>query len=334
MSKKPRIERLNDPDMDMTGPNMRVFADRPVQAIDGKTTDRALNIFDNNAEFVPPSGFNPLPARHSEQSVVLYHVCHEAQRPQHHLAGINILGLFPSTAAARDFVHQHHPEPTYSLFVSDTHTLFPIRVTHTNQVDHTSCGNLADEVIALHKDHIQARKHDFDQNVEDMKTGATGTSLFRQLKESRERRQFKTFDELQGSNEQLRGDQTIAGQKYVVLITLDDIRPATLSCDQPEEPLISILYAGDLEDCRKYAQYTASKVYQDCDIRVAAMYKWLFPSTVDQENVGEVLSANPRLEEIIHARRETQKKIQEFDEFYSVVDIPEADLKQQSHPAS
>jgi len=303
-------------------------------------------VYDNNSEFVPPPGFNPLPLISADQAFILYHVCGPEQCPRHQDPGFCLLGAFKTPEEARKFAAEAHGDSKFAMYMSPSHCVWPLRVRHEDQANQEANIKLTDEVCALHEANIKQRAEDHKKNVDDQKTGQAGSSLATRITEGRQARAKnpecqQRLAKVQGQAKGWRPthDKLIIGQTFAVIFVLDDIREATLRGEQLEEPLVAFLYAAeDVKSCADYAMYTASKTYQHCDLRVVAMYSWLFPTRITEDDIGEIKIANEKIQDIINTQRHTKQKLAEFEKFYDESqiyrDLPAPDLvkEPESHP--
>jgi hypothetical protein len=297
-------------------------------------------VYENNSEFVPPPGFNPLNLQSPDQAVIMYHVCGSDQRPRHVDPGFCLLGSFRDAKEASQFAGEHYANSQFSIYVSPSHCLWPIRNSQDDQMCQEANVKLIDELCALHESNIHERKMDHDKNVESQKTGDSMRSLPTRIREGRDLRSKnpeiqQTLDQISSLETKQAWRQThdkiILGQTYAVIFILDDIREETLKGEQLEEPLVAFLYAAeDVKSCSDYAMYTASKVYKHCDLRVVAMYSWLFPTRITEDDISEIKVANEKIQDIINNQRFTKQKLKEFEQFYDESqiyrDLPSPDL--------
>uniref|UniRef100_A0A6C0BNH0 Uncharacterized protein n=1 Tax=viral metagenome TaxID=1070528 RepID=A0A6C0BNH0_9ZZZZ len=300
-------------------------------------------VYENNTEFVPPPGFNPLPVQNADQAFILYHVSHMEQRPRSRDPAFCLLGAFRDQAEAIKFAGEHYADSKFAVYGSPAHLAWPIRVKFEDQNDQKSNIEVADAIVKAHEAHVKKRQADHKRNVEERRTGTGGESIKAQLQKSREERvkdpvsqaKYNKWAEEKEDQEsttcRFTADKLILGQRFAVIIVLDDIRPATLRGEQEEEPLITFLFASDdAKVCADYGMYTASKIYKHCDLRVVAMYTWLFPTLITENEIGEIKIANERIQKIVNTQRDTDAKLAKFEEFYDendlFTDLPAADL--------
>ena len=256
--------------------------------------------------FTPPDGLVP-PPLHNNQNFFLYNLAHEKQTPTCPKPGIRLLGVFETEAEAREMVPEN---PTASYFISPTHKFVPLVSSPESPV-----GTAIATISELHAKLIDDNNKDFEDMVEKQRTGVCGKSVLAIRKQSERTRIPRTVQtENMRTCPQITGDQCLAGQNLAVITVLQDIRPASLSGEQPLEPLVAVLYVTTtLEDASNYSKYTAAKHYPNNNMYVVDMYKWLFPEDVNFEEIANVEFGNETLNDIAKGARSKKLKIEELE---------------------
>ena len=281
------------------------------------------------SDFEVPENVTPLPLKQNSQGVFLFNICHKGQRPKSLYPGFRVLGVFPDMTTAADFCNTHYPDSGETVFASPLHQLIPICDTDTHQGDEVYCRELVNTIVDLHTEEIKSREKEFEENISDQKTGEIGDSIeAKRKKTSKEREKnsrvkaveskFKdTVKDMRKATQQVTGDKTIANQKFLVIVTLLDIQRAALRGNKELQPTFAVVYAGsDEKTCEIYAKYTATKAYKDCTVDVVPMYEWLFPENVDEEELGKEAYGNDKLNQIMDARKQNNRKIETYKEWF------------------
>jgi len=292
-----------------------------------ESKDRRVKILDS--EFTTPQDVTAYPLRTPSQNTVMLNLTHKKQRPSSEQPGFRIIGVTASREEAVAFTEEHYKDSKETVFLSPLHQLVPICKSDEVQLDHEYAISAVNSIIKLHEKMVDDRNADFKKTVADQKTGGVGAGLGVTREKARRKReasskvqivseQYKTrtanFAPVSGV---LSASKMISKQSFAVVIVMQDIRQRSLHGDIELEPLVAVLFvAENREEATKYAKYTAAKVYKDCVIDVIDMYAWMFPESVNEDDIATEEYGNEELSAIMKARKTNKQKITEFENWY------------------
>jgi len=267
---------------------------------------------DYETEFKLPEGYTPLPLKPTNQMFFLVSFCHSNHRPVHKQPGFKILGAFPDLRSASRHSDTYYNSGAEATFVIPAHQFIVIRQRFIDQQSESNI-TIINKILELHEDALNLGNADFKRAIDQATGGTPHISVEHLIKEAKEK--VVTLNDAQDITSGMMVNAEISGQRYSVVITLNDIRPERIDGLQVPEPLIAILYTGEtIEDCSNYIKYTAYKVYRDCNMRVVDNYKYLFPEQITQKDIGTLLYPNKNLNAIMNTRRLTDQTIQAYEE--------------------
>lgn len=246
------------------------------------------------------------------QNFVVFNLANRQQNPKCAGAGYRILGLFSTLDQARSYVGRNFSSPDINVFTSSTHQLEPICESEHDQSDVLYRQNVIDVITTKYADKIERHRQEFEENLREQKTGAVGQSEFAKAQKSQKVAQEAVQEAVQEKKtepQQLTAQCQLLNQNYSVVIHFLDTRESV----GKKEPLFSVLAAfGNLVDAAEYARTTAAKQYPKCTIDVVDNYQWLFPMSVNPEDILEEYGCT-QLNDIMAGRKQNIRSCQEYE---------------------
>ncbi len=305
-------------------------------------TKRHIEVF--SSEFDVPQDVTPLPLKTTEQQVVVFNLCHKDQNVRCETPGIRLLGIFPSRSEAGDFCNTNHSNLAASIFLSDTHVLFPLCSSFRNSIDNEYPKKVIEANLEVHEKLLASRQHEFRSNIQKQEIPSVpnkepdGTSHSDHLQRIRQAKFEETVKGMKKDTSVLTNGTAVSNQECAVIIIMKDLRRSVLLGHQDPEPLVAVLFAGSEKDCLTYAKYTASQAYKDNVIDVVNMYQWLHPMLIEDDKLTSEMYGSPFLQEIMDGRKRNIHKLDEFEKMFQedpsieqnmVINIPPPNVQTQ-----
>lgn len=259
-------------------------------------------------EFPLPAGQVALPLKMANQAVVMFHIAHREQRPNCEQPAFRVIGVFPNL----DEMWRHSEvigARNCSVWHANTHELVVCCQSTEMQQDSQYCKSQMARLLQLHSQDTKF----FDKSVRDRETQPTGTSLAAMEVKVRSRPVAPGFQP-RGSKGicDLSRDAYLPRQRFAVILVLRDLRESVVNGQDVAEPCFAVLAVfADIEEATFYAKHTAHKEYSACDIDIIDTCEWLFPETVDREQIQEVYGIKG-VNEIMEGRKRDMRLAEEY----------------------
>lgn len=291
-------------------PPSKQYTQAPQAPTDNELDSKHRRLVKMQTNFELPPGQEPLPLKNDDHAVNLLNISYQTHRPSSMFPAFRLLGSFPDVDTMKAHIKNYYDPSDCSLWYTFSHQLMPICLTHERQQDKAYCEARVADLIELYTKSHESSQQDFENNVEEGKTGTTGESLFAK---ERKRTEHINEEKKQDAPEHMRALPKVAplsaasalmGQKFAVVIMLRDLRQEVIDLTFQPEPVIMVLEVFDnYEKAIFYAKHTGSKAYPICALDVIEMYNWIFPEHIDTDKLSEVYG-NTELDHIMTGRKD------------------------------
>ena len=234
------------------------------------------------------------------------HIAGPAHSPKCPIPAFRILGLFDSEGSASRFVNTTAKNHNVNVFLVPTHNFCALTPSQTKQLDDDYLKTTINEILMVHEEMIQKSEKSFKQK--DLKQGESELVKNSRIRQKHKEKLDQTSNSTGISIGPLQSGSLPMGQTHAAIIYLPDLRTDV----DVVNPLIAVLFAGSLKDCESYADSTAKKIYQNCNIDIVDMGQWIYPTLMDEAKLNRKYDEET-LTDIIRHKQEEDKKIADMD---------------------
>ena len=279
-------------------------------------------------DFKLKEGENPLPLM--LQEFVFLKLANKEQNIQYELPAFNILAACSSNDQTESSIISKFKESqeNQDVFKIRTHTLFPICLSRSRQIDDTYSKTVVNKKISVHMDNKRKKdqcfynrvyKSDIDKTVDGEISASSSVSSVSSVSPC-----TPTPPSTPTNVAPLPSTTPTNNLNFAVVVILDlgsteikmessNIISNLLKRDEVKEPVMSVLALFENQDqAESYCKHTASHQYPFCDVFIVETKKWCSPYVMNKDGIKEIYR-NSRLDEIMSVRKEELEKVEAFE---------------------
>lgn len=300
---------------------MEQFSRMPSQPEVVEPDSNGRRVVQPTSSFQGPSKF---PLYSDAQKFVLFNLTNRKQLPRHSEPGYRILGYFPSKEEAIKHVEKYFQNPEVHVYVGQTHTLDTICESVERQHNVEYRQKNIEAITQNYTNKLEANRREFEKNLANRTTGKvsemppdeeegdTEEAAGNPTQKAAQRNDTAEDDGLPSTSAPISAQCQLIRQNYSVVIHIKDERKER---GEVPEPLFAALGAfSTVEDATDYAKNTASKQYPDCRLDIVDNYEWLFPMSVNPDEIEEAYGCE-QLHDIMAGRKKNIESCKAYQKF-------------------